>query len=98
MLIEEFLDSFDRLVDDYGELSLGHDFMPVKKLSLERVRDDLSSRGFLERDGPKNGLSVNERSKFNRSKKALFRAKTLTEKDGLIWRIRPKKSEPDTFQ
>ena len=98
MLIEEFLESFDRLVDDYSELSPGHDFMPVKKLSLERVRDDLSSRGFLERDGPKNGLSVNERSKFSRAKKALFRAKTLTEKDGLIWRIRLKKSEPDTFQ
>ena len=86
-LIERaLLDAYDRLADGISETA-GLDGAPVRKVSVEKLRDELKSRGLLEAKDS-GGLTDAARKQFQRAKVALLAGPKprLFENDGLIWR------------
>lgn len=80
------LDTYDRLADG-AETSPGLDGKAVRKVKVERLRDELKVRGHLEAK-ESGGLTDLSRQHFQRAKAALLAPPkpSLIEKDGLIWR------------
>jgi hypothetical protein len=62
----------------------GFDGNPVAKVSAKALCEEMSRRGFLEKD-EKGNVSSTGRSSFHRAKIELLKDK-LQEGDGLIWR------------
>ena len=80
------LDAYERLADGV-EATPGLDGKTVRKVPVERLRDELKTRGFLEAKET-GGLTDLSRQHFQRAKAALLSPPkpSLIEKDGLIWR------------
>jgi hypothetical protein len=74
---------------DGAQLTLGENatLVPVRKVKVEKLRDELKTRGFLEAK-ESGGLTDLSRQHFQRAKAALLAPPKprLTENDGLIWR------------
>jgi hypothetical protein len=88
ILRDEFVAAYDRLTDGAPK-SLGlDDRSSVLKVPVDKVRDELKSRGFLETD-EKGNLSATARSHFQRVKAELVKTKggKFAEEKGLIWRV-----------
>jgi hypothetical protein len=85
LLKREMLKAYDRLADDV-EKSPGLDGAPVSKIAVEKLRDDLRSRGILAVDDA-GKITATARSHSHRAKVDLItKQKTLIEADGMIWR------------
>jgi hypothetical protein len=81
-----FVAAYHRLADSV-EKTPGFDGKPVIKVEIAKVRDELKSRGALERnDKGGDGLSATGRTHFRRAKMSLLDSGGWVEKDGLIWK------------
>ena len=80
----EMLRAYDRLADGVSTTP-GLDGKPVRKVPVDKLRDEMRSRGFLD-TGDSGGLTNTGRSHFRRAKAALLTATTLIEDKGLIWK------------
>jgi hypothetical protein len=78
------LSAYDRLADTVST-SAGHDGAPVRKISVERLRDEVKSRGFLESKDT-GGLTTTARSHFHRAKAGLLSSRRLFEESGFVWK------------
>jgi hypothetical protein len=80
------VDAYDRLADGVST-SPGFDGAPVRKVELDKLRDELKSRGFLEMKET-GGLTDRARQTFQRAKIALLSCpkSRLFEHEGLVWR------------
>jgi hypothetical protein len=79
--------AYERLADGV-EKKPGLNGKPVLKVEVDKLRDELKSRGFLERN-PKtgDGLTTTGRTHWRRAKTRLLDSGRFIEKDGLIWRV-----------
>jgi hypothetical protein len=80
------LDAYDQLADN-RENSPGFDGKPVMKVSVEKLREELKDRGFLETKDS-GGLTNRARTYFNRAKTELLSPPkpSLFEKEGHLWK------------
>jgi hypothetical protein len=78
------LAAYDRLADGVST-SPGLNDAPVRKVSADKLRDELKSRGYLEKDD-KGNLTSTARSHLTRAKTSLFSAGRLIEVDGFLWK------------
>jgi AAA domain len=83
-------DAYARLADGV-EPSPGFGGALVRKIPVERLRDEVRSRGFLETDDK--GLTSVARKHFHRAKTDLIAEKRFIEADKLFWRL--SKSQPE---
>jgi hypothetical protein len=67
--------------------SPGSNGAPVRKLPIEKLREELKSRGFLKANDT-GGLTATARKHFHRAKTALLSGPKprLVESEGLIWK------------
>jgi hypothetical protein len=80
------MNAYDRLADGIVK-GRGLDGKPVSKVSADAIRDELKSRGLLERDEKTGSFTRAARTMLYKAKSALVSANApLAEKDGLIWR------------
>jgi hypothetical protein len=84
------------IVDAYGRLadnvqpSHGLDGKPVRKVSLDTIREDLKRRDLLDLDEETGHLTSSGKSEWRRARLALTdTAKTHILLDGLFWKITP---------
>jgi hypothetical protein len=83
---EQYLKTYDRLADGVEKTS-GFDGKPVIKVSTDEIRDELKSRGFLDKnDKGRGGLTEAARRALCTAKTALIYAGTLVEANDQIWR------------
>lgn len=90
------------IVDAYGRLADGVDASPgldgalVRKVPVDKLRDEIKSRGFLEMDDD-DKLTSTARSNFRRAKTELIAAKRFIEADKQFWRLfeSPSESQPE---
>jgi hypothetical protein len=78
------LDAYGRFADGASQ-SHGFDGKPVRKVSVDKIRDEVKSRGFLDTN-ERGHITNTARSNFARAKTGLIAAKKLIESEGLIWR------------
>ncbi len=83
-LMKAFAAAYDRLADGV-EKSAGFDGAQVIKVKVDAVRDEMKSRGYLDKD-EKGRVTAASRKAFGRAKMALLEAKRFVEAEGLIWR------------
>jgi hypothetical protein len=84
IIARRYLTTYDMLADGV-EKTHGLDGKLVIKVPADTIRDELKSRGFLDAEGPKGGITAVSRKLLQRAKSELLKNK-LVEKDGLIWR------------
>jgi hypothetical protein len=84
ILSTAMLAAYDRLVDDV-ETTPGFDGKPVRKLSIDKLRNELKIRGFLETNDA-GGITGAARKLFHDAKAELISLGRLIEKEGEIWR------------
>ena len=81
----EMLRAYDRLADGV-ETTPGLDGKPVRKVPVDKLRDEMRSAGFLEANET-GGLTNTGRSHFRRAKMALLAAPAkLIERRGMVWK------------
>jgi hypothetical protein len=80
--------AYNRLADGV-QTSPGFDGQPVRKVSIETIRNEVKSRGFLETND-KDALTTSARQMFHRAKGSLLSAKPQThvESEAFLWKIR----------
>jgi hypothetical protein len=84
-LVDDLLETYDRLACD-AEVSHGHAYEPVRKVSLKAIQNDLRRRDcWAAHEG---AATHAENEAFRKAKRALD--KTLTTLDGMVWRIKDK--------
>jgi hypothetical protein len=79
--------AYDRLSGNVGP-SPGFDGKPVRKISVDALRDEVKSRGFLEMKET-GGLTNTGRSTFHRAKSDLIAAGTHIEHESQFWKFPP---------
>jgi hypothetical protein len=84
ILRRECLNAYDRLSAGVAT-SPGFNGAPVRKVSVEKLRDELKSRGFLGVDEA-GKITNTGRSNLHRAKTDLLNKQTLIEAEGMIWR------------
>jgi hypothetical protein len=85
VLRRAFVDAYERLADAV-ERSPGFDGQPVKKVSVDAIRDELKDRGFL--DKAENGrVTGAARESLRRAKASLLGSGNFVESDGAFWRV-----------
>jgi AAA domain len=84
IISRQYLETYDRLADGVATI-LGFDFKEVRKVPTKAIRDELKSRGLLEKD-EKGWVIEKDRTALSTAKKRLIDAGTLQEGDDLIWR------------
>ena len=85
IITHQYLLAYDRLADTV-EKTPGLNGNPVRKVSAGAIRDELRSRGFLDAEGTKGGITATSRSHLLRAKAQLLKTGKLVEKDGCLWR------------
>jgi hypothetical protein len=81
------------LTDAYARLSdgiepcPGFDGAPVRKVAIDKLRDEVRSRGFLEISDT-GAISPGARKQFQRAKLDLIASKRFIEADGAFWRLK----------
>jgi AAA domain len=83
------LDAYDRLADGVTPTG-GFAGEPVRKVSVEWVRNGVRDRGFLDTNEKSGGITAVARNTFMRAKKDLLARHVLGEAGGMIWRISKK--------
>lgn len=78
------LSAYDRLADNVPA-STGLNGAPVRKVSVETLRNEVRSRGFLDVN-EKGQITPTSRTLFRRAKTALIESRKLVEMDSLLWR------------
>jgi hypothetical protein len=81
-----FLTTYERLIDNVAT-SPGHNGSPVKKVHIDQIRDEMVSRGYLDRDD-KGRVSNTSRTHLRRAKLDLITEHVITELDGMVWKIK----------
>ena len=71
---------------DCVEETAGFNGNLVRKVSADAIRDELKSRGFLDAEGAKGGITAISRKYLYRAKAQLLKTGKLVEEDGLLWR------------
>jgi hypothetical protein len=71
LLKREIIKAYDRLADDI-EPSSGLNGASVRKLTVDKLRDELKSRGFLEKKEKTGGIADAARTRFRRAKAELI--------------------------
>jgi hypothetical protein len=85
VLRRAFVDAYERLADAV-ERTPGFDGQPVKKVSVDAIRDELKERGFL--DKAENGrVTGAARESLRRAKASLLGGGNFVESDGAFWRV-----------
>jgi hypothetical protein len=82
---QTLLATYSRLAGDEGVNGAGLNGAPVCKVSVDKLREEMKSRGFLEAK-ESGGLTEAARRNFHRVKNELLASTTLVERDGLIWK------------
>jgi hypothetical protein len=77
--------AYDRLVDAV-EKTPGFDGQPVKKIEIDRLRDEVKRRGFLDTKET-GGLTGGARNLFMRAKTDLIASGRYIESDGTFWKL-----------
>jgi len=85
MIRSAILTTYGRLADDVGVNGAGLNGAPVRKVLVEKLRDEMKSRGLLETKET-GGLTETARSNFFRAKAELLTSTNLVERDGWIWK------------
>ena len=67
------------------EPSSGFNGATVRKVDIDKVREEVRSRGFFDAN-EKGHLTATSRSHFRRAKMAAIQAGKFVESDGKIWR------------
>jgi hypothetical protein len=83
-IIREYLQTYDRLADGIVK-TRGFDGNLVSKVAVDAIRDELKSRGYLDKD-EKGAITATARSLLSRAKTALLKSGKLVESEGWIWR------------
>jgi hypothetical protein len=83
-LKRQILAAYERLADGTDTMP-GLNGRPVRKVPVERLRDEVRNRGFLTVDDDGN-ITAAGRKAFQRAKDALLTDSTLIEKGLLIWK------------
>jgi hypothetical protein len=78
-------DAYERLADAV-EKTPGFDGKPVLKVPVDKLRDEVKSRGFLETDDD-GRLTSTSRKHFQRAKTDLIASKRFIEADAMFWRL-----------
>jgi hypothetical protein len=73
-------------VADAVDKTPGFDGKLVKKVEINKLRDAVKSRGFLETDDD-NNLTPAARKHFQRAKTDLITSKRFIEADGKFWKL-----------
>jgi len=84
MIKGAILDVYDRLAEG-AQQSVGFDGKPTHKVSVDKIRDEVKSRGFLDQDDHGH-ITATSRSHFRHAKTKLITAKKLIESEGMVWR------------
>jgi AAA domain len=84
-------DAYERLADVVEKVP-GFGDQPVKKVSIEAIRDEVKSRGFLEIKDT-GGLTGASRMLFLRAKTDLIASGRYIESHGLFWKLAPSEKE-----
>ena len=90
------MDAYARLADSV-EPSPGFDGALVRKVQVDKLRDEIKSRGFLETDDD-DKLTSTARSNFRRAKTDLIAEKRFIEADKQFWRLSKSPPEPPEGQ
>jgi AAA domain len=79
------LEAYERLAGDVDRVP-GFDAKPVRKAEINRLRDEVRSRGFLETDD--NGsITAAARKQFQRAKVDIVESKRFIESAGKFWKL-----------
>jgi hypothetical protein len=78
------IEAYERLADDADSRS-GFDGKPVKKIEIERLREEVKSRGFLETEN--GALTSMARKHFFRAKTDLIESQRYIEDNGMFWKL-----------
>ena len=89
-------DAYARLADSVEPLP-GFDGALVRKVHVDKLRDEIKSRGFLETDDD-DKLTSTARSNFRRAKTDLIAEKRFIEADKQFWRLSKSPPEPPEGQ
>jgi hypothetical protein len=87
LVMRAFAAAHERLADA-ADKTPGFDGRPVLKIEIAKIRDELKSRGFLDKNEA-DALTDLGRQHFQRAKARLLGSGLWIEKDGLIWRAKP---------
>jgi hypothetical protein len=79
------MDAYARLADAVDKTP-GFDGKPVLKVPVDKLREQVKSRGFLETDDD-GRLTSTSRKHFQRAKTDLIASKRFIEADGMFWRL-----------
>ncbi len=90
LLTHKIAECYEHLAE-VVEKTPGFDAKPVRKVEIDKVRDEVRSRGYLSTEDGK--LTATARSHFQRAKADLLASNRFAEKNGLFWRAAP---EPAT--
>jgi AAA domain len=95
MIKRAIVDAHGRLAADV-EPSPGFDGALVRKVPVDKLRDEIKSRGFLETEDD-DKLTSTARSNFRRAKSDLIAAKSFIEADKQFWRLfeSPSETKPE---
>jgi hypothetical protein len=80
-------DAYHRLADGLARVP-GFDNKPVLKVEVDKLREEVRSRGFLETDDD-GAITGAARKHFQRAKTDLIMSNFFAEKDGKLWQIVP---------
>jgi AAA domain len=78
--------AYERLIDTVAATS-GFDGQPVKKIEIDRLRDEVKRRGFLDTKEGTGGLTNSARTLFRRAKTDLIDSGRYIENDDLFWKL-----------
>jgi len=84
IICSAILAAYDRLAEAI-EPSSGFNGATVRKVDIDKVREEVRSRGFFDAN-EKGHLTATSRSHFRRAKMAAIQAGKFVESDGKIWR------------
>jgi AAA domain len=87
VLQTQFKRAYEKVVDGIKPTP-GFDGMPVKKVHIDKIRDELKTRGFLDKDEKKGSITGKARVELKRAKDKLLASGEFVQDDELIWRIR----------
>lgn len=82
-LVYRFKEAYHRLADSAGQ-SAGFDGKPVRKVSVDSIREELKRRGWLDVD-EKNSILEKDRKAFGRAREANLRDHNFVQDNGFIW-------------
>jgi hypothetical protein len=83
--VSHFLTAYDLEAED-GQPSIGFNNAPVVKVHIDKIRDRMKTRGWLEKDD-KGHISDNGRKIFRNARDDAEADGKITEENDLVWRI-----------